>query len=142
MSDRYEIINSINEAKVLNAIKNGYLAVSEIQKVISMCHTTVGKILFRLLKRGDIEKVRANKQGGLYHYHFIADSMLRIPEHLNAEVPPPKRDLRPLNNTTARVYTTEHIDQLIKQHPKPSSKRKWGNYGISGSTLGGAYYDY
>jgi hypothetical protein len=142
MSDRNEIISRINEARVLNAINNHCRTVAQIITMVPLCRTAVEKVLERLIRRGDIQKVRAYKQGGLHHFFFIADSMLRIPEYLNAEVPPTKRELRNPVARNARVYTTEHIEQLIKQHPKPAEKRRWGNYGISGSTLGGAYFDH
>lgn len=142
MSDRDEIISRINEARVLNAINNHCHTVAHILTMVPLSRTSVETLLKRLIRRGDIEKVRANQVGGLHHYFFIADSMLRIPEYLNAEVPPTKRELRNPIANNARVYTTEHIEQLIRQHPKPKTKPKWGNYGISGSTLGGAYFDY
>jgi hypothetical protein len=142
MNERQEIISRISEARVLNAVNNHCRTMAQIETMVPLCRTSIARILNKLTKRGDIERVRTNEIGGTFHYHFIADSMFRIPEYLNEEAPPTKRELRNPVAHNARVYTSEHIEQLIKQHPKPSRKRKWGNYGISGSTLGGAYYDY
>ena len=114
MSDRNEIISRINEARVLNAINNHCRTVSQMLTMVPLSRTSVETLLKRLIKRGDIEKVRANQIGGLHHYFFIADSMLRIPEYLNAEVPPTKRELRNPVANNARVYTC-----LLYTSPSP-----------------------